>query len=487
MKKAGKILAGTLLGAAFVTAVGFGIDQYYEELKNDSEKESETILQPELKVPEKRTYELGEEVECEGLTWKITNAEVMNYEDLDDYYKTRGNLWQPSEDAVRYGGGMFAEEVQFLVLKGIVKNMSENIDKTYHLSKIEIWNFYENGISSPVSSSYIPVEFEQCIALPPQPNNMGKDGRCISETKGERLIASADDVFIMKPQETLEVEYITAFSEYFGDDFVNYDLYLSTDSLIPDSIYNYSGIKNKIRLDIAPKHLSIVNTDAANCYEEQRDIPKMKCRQWTNSEMKQYQDMGYPVLYEYNNGEIQIADGGEEEVADEEYQFDNQRGMIARITGVKAADWEELPEEFVERGALWDMAECYEQKFGYRREELKILLLDIHISNVGQNMTRYDFYENTYLFTRDENGKRWIFGTADDWLITENSEKNGRVGHMNTELLRQNQVVTCQAAYLLPPEIYNEGELYFCGGGLKSYKFKADEDEEAVIQRVKFQ
>ena len=80
------------------------------------------------------------------------------------------------------------------------------------------------------------------------------------------------------------------------------------------------------------------------------------------------------------------------------------------------------------------------------------------------SVVKVDFYPWTYLYTRDKNEKRWVFGTADDWIVTENRTESGRTGHINAEHIAEGQSVTLQAAYLLPPEIYNEGALYFNGG-----------------------
>lgn len=54
----------------------------------------------------------------------------------------------------------------------------------------------------------------------------------------------------------------------------------------------------KICLNIAPKHMTAAQTDLEDSFIEQRDIPAMKCRQWTNLEMKQYQKQGYLMPYD---------------------------------------------------------------------------------------------------------------------------------------------------------------------------------------------
>lgn len=465
MKKIGRILTGMVLGAAFMGTVGFCCWQYdTEEMKQAfAENEQESVLQPKMKIPERKTYKLGEEVECEGLIWKITEAEIIeSYESLDSYYQTRENLMVPAEEIPRRYEDIFIDDIQFLRLKGTMTNTSETLSEKYHLSKIEICNKREDG------------SFDTIMNSP-----YGTDGRCAAATRENKILMSANDVFEVEAQETVEFEYVIEFSECNrGEACANYDLYVSISSLRPDSVYLYNGVNNKICLNIAPKHLGFEDTDVENCYEEQRDIPKMKSRQWTNLDMKQYQEKGYPLLFE--KGDIRIE---EEEIVDGDYAFEDWKGIRTQITEIRSVDWEEMPQEFLDRGALEDMAARYEQEFGYSRAELKILLLDINISrfeeSVTKDMERYNFYENTYLFTRDEGGKRWIFGTADDWVITENSIEGGRMGHINMEKLEMGQTMTYQAAYLLPPEIYQEGVFYFCGG-----KLKMNNASETPVQRI---
>lgn len=130
MKKAGKIFVGTTLGIMFAGVVGMycwqydvgGIQKFF------TEKETESgIKQPKLKVPEKKIYELGEEVECDGLTWTITSAEIIeDYNSLDGYYHARPQgLINPAEWVKSNHMRYFEEEVQFLVLRATITNTSQ--------------------------------------------------------------------------------------------------------------------------------------------------------------------------------------------------------------------------------------------------------------------------------------------------------------------------------------------------------------------------
>ncbi len=139
------------------------------------------------------------------------------------------------------------------------------------------------------------------------------------------------------------------------------------------------------------------------------------------------------------------------------------------------------------------MAERYEQEYGYNKNQMKILLLDMNVMKSVQNESEQhkqeydsvisvDFYPWTYLYTRDNNEKRWVFGTADDWIVTENSTESGRTGHINTERISEGQNVVLQAAYLLPPEIYNEGALYFNGGEYKDIDYSEQPLQKIVLK-----
>lgn len=475
MKKAGRILAGTLLGIAFAGAVGIYCWQYdvggIQKIFNKQEEEEETAKYPKLKIPERKTYEIGEEIECEKLVWTITSAEIVeDYNSLDPYFHTRQEeLKNPAEWVKQNGRTYFEEEIRFLVLKATVTNTSE-LQTEYTCSHMEFYNSYEED------------KFEELYL-----GIFGADVKCVSKTGEVKEIQDAHTPFAIKGGETVNLEYVMEYSEYSGYDTRDYiyDLYLSTLSLTT-SPWTTKTLDNKIHLNIAPKRFRIDQTEEKIAYANQRNIPEMKARKWVNLDMKQYQKEGFPTFYQKGD----IAKQYEEEVTEENYLF-SRGGIDRQISNVQVTDWEALPKDFAERGALQKMAERYEQSYGYGRDQMKILLLDVNITKPVQDKSidnehnypsvqEFDFYENTYLYTRDENEKRWIFGTADDWLITANSAEGGQTGYINVEQMAEGQTVTLQAAYLLPPEIYNEGELYFNSGEYIDIDFS-----EQPIQKIR--
>lgn len=464
MKKAGKILAGAMLGIAFTGAVGVYCWQYdvggIQGVFKEEETENETSKQLKVKLAERKVYELGEEVDCGGFIWKINSAEItQDYSSLDEYYHTRPiGLVNPSDLIKKRHYRSFEEETRFLILRATLTNTSED-PKEYNCAHMQFYNSYKDG-------EYEKLWFD----------SFGRDVKCVSETGEIKQIQEVQVEyipFLIEGKETAEVEYIIEYSEYPGyadyPDYV-YDLYLSTLSLAPESEHTDWEIDHKIHLNVAPKHVGINRTELGDAYDEQVNIPEMKCRQWANLEMKEYQEEGYPTLYEKDG----IVEEYTEEVTEENYLFDRM-GITRQISNIQIVDWETLPKDFADRGVLQKMAEQYEQSYGYSQDQMKILILDIDFSKPAEeefeegygrygSIQKVDFYWYTYLYTRDENEKRWIFGTADDWLVTENSAEGGRTGCINTEWMVEEQTVTLQAAYLLPPEIYNEGELYFNGG-----------------------
>ena len=470
MKKIGKILTGAVFGTAFMAAVGVYCWQYnIGGMKNifTEEEESETIKQPKPVIPQEKVYELGESITCEGLTWNFTEAELTeDYDSLDSYYKTRGRIKSPLEYVVPDMNNVFAEETQFLILKGTVANTSK-YSRTYSFYNMSFCNGYEDGSYSSAGNAGII------------------DGRCITEDGRDLLAVSEMAEFTLEAGETAEFEYIEEFLEYIGlsnSDYI-YDLYVSGKSLLPAEYSNALTADDKVHLNIAPHHLSIQRTEPENTYDEQRDILEMKCRQWTNLDMKQYQKEGYPKLYDKDGVKIDTEDVLSEE-EQKDYQFELHWGMNVMLTGSQVLEWEELPQEFSDRTALQKTAERYKETYGYDQSQMKILLLDLNINRqdrgeAGEEKQKFNFFEYSYLFTRDENEKRWVFGTADDWMVTENSAEGGRTGHINAEWFVFNQTVSLRAAYVLPPEIYDKGELYFCGG-----EQKEDNYRQTPIQRI---
>lgn len=460
MKKAGKIIGNIILGLAFAIAVWSGLQElgFWDHSFEQGEDE---IKEVKISPVERKVYKLGEDAVCDDLIWNIAKAEIKDYENLDDYYKNRKHLLPPMEICKEPYYGMFAEEIKYLFMKGTVTNTSKYA-KRYSFERIKLYNRFEDGTFEEARNTLDAI----------------RDYKFISENENVSLTEDFFDPVTIESGETAEFEYVIQFSEYdtgYGPDYL-YDLYLSTQGLYPTS--GSVILEEKIDLGIEPRNSGMDKITLQNTYEEQRDIVGMKCRQWINAEIKQYQEEGYPMLYYYETEEDMV----EEKVTDENIVFTLWKEYDSQITGVKVTNWEGVKQYAPELTRLDEMAESY-AKAGYDKDQLKILLLDIDYSRIEIDPERdnhsFNFYENSYLFTRDKQGKRWIFGNADDWTVLKNSVENGRTGHINIEAFAEGQTVGVQAAYLLPPEIYEEGALYFCGGKAPRYN-----REMETIQRI---
>ena len=443
MKRAGRIIAGMVLGTAFAAAVGINFLQSSKEQKEEQETTKQIVIQP----AERKLYEIGEDVKCGDLIWNITGAEIIkDYDSLDSYYKNRKNIISP-EEVLLEDLLIFKEEVQYLLIKGTITNISKYV-KRCDFGDLQMYNHFEDGSFGPEINAY----------------HYRNDCRYISEDEFVRTVDNCWDPFTVKEEETVEFEYVMQFSEYEDWEISGYfyDLYLSTKSFFPSDVKDQPLLEEKIHLNIAPKHLGITKTEAENTYDEQRDITGMKCRQWVNMDMKQYQTEGYPII---GNQDIEFAEP--EEVTEEDFVL--FRGLTSQIKSVQIVDWEGLPKEFSDRNALQNMAECY-NRAGYEKEQMKILLLEMVFGNAERDdVYALNFYNSSCLFTRDEAGKRWVFGSTDDWIVTENTAQGKRTGHINGEWLEKGESVTVCMAYLLTPEMYEEETVYYYGTGLSKY------------------
>lgn len=450
MKKTVKVLGGAVLGVIFLGAVAFVCQEYGDRVAEVQPADKGTEMEKELE-PEPETqvwvpyYNLGDEVRAGDLVWSVSEAEIIeNYEDLDNYYRSRGRIDEPDKS----GKTIFAEEVRFLRVKFSVTNVSEKDAKNFVPRSIKFVNCYESG------------EYENWYWS----NNGNRDGKCISLNFPEHEIEFQDWDVQINPGETIQVECIQKFCEYAttGSNWeCVYDLYLTAVSDMEQMEYTE---KEYICLDIAPKHLGS-REGTEDSYVEQRDIPGMKCGQMTNLDMKQYQQEPYPRL----SSSEDKKNMPHEHIEEEDYEFWSPNSLGGTIRQSKVVEWKDMPETFVKQGNLQKMAERYKAEYGYSEEQLKILILDILYTGEHQNKKsgtlQYCFYEYTFLFTRDKNEKRWIFGTADDWIVISNSRNPDRTGHINTEWMGRDDSVMIQAAYILPPDIWEQEEaLYFCGG-----------------------
>ncbi len=97
MKKRQRIFGGILLAVLFITTIVLFFRPYLIK-----DKEQETKQQLSVKTP-KQLYELGEDMNIEGLLWNVSEAELIeDYEKIDSYYKKRGFLQSQEEYVKEY-------------------------------------------------------------------------------------------------------------------------------------------------------------------------------------------------------------------------------------------------------------------------------------------------------------------------------------------------------------------------------------------------
>ena len=456
-KKITQVLLGVVLGAAFLGAVAFGINKTMSTEEETTKKEKN--LNP--KIPEALSaYQMGEEVEVGDFLWQVSQAKIIeSYEELDDYYKSRGYLKaaEPNQQ------NPFAKELKYLWVEFSMKNTSEK-EKSFNPCAVEFandrgeglferWGMSEGGywIDGEFYSGY--DGYNQTL-IRGQKNIDGKytleNSTALTEFQDRKEIS-------LSPGETIHEEFVLQFYEYRNKDnaYYIYDLCMKATGADAER-------PQYISLNIAPKHLDITKTTPENTYDEQRDIAEMKCGQIINLDMKQYQETGYPIPYEYDNDSSRPVPG--DRIVEENF-LTGYDGLRAQIQKSEIVEWKDIPEVFAEQGYLKKMAERYQKDYGYSEEELKVLLLDISYVQKYYDVYSFCIYDYTWLFTRDSNGKRWVFGTADDWTVLSNDENPQRTGHINTEWMNEGTSMLVQAAYILPPEILEkEDALYFCRG-----------------------
>lgn len=119
------------------------------------------------------------------------------------------------------------------------------------------------------------------------------------------------------------------------------------------------------------------------------------------------------------------------------------------------------------------MAQRYETVYGYKKEDLKLLFLDIAYLADGFGKKYKDgsivnFYECSYLFCLSSDETWRIFGTADDWTVLSNSRNPENIGILNMERLTAGDSVKVRMAYIVPPDFLQEHDALYFGGGTSS-------------------
>ena len=485
IKYSGIIVLGLLL------LIGAGIYGGNRIKEDDGEQET-SEEENKISFPFEHIYNVGEDIPSLNVVCHVKEAEeITDYEELDSYYKQRGYLIEPSEYMAQEKTleGIFPEEVQIIHLNFSLTNHSE-MRKHFSPSNLKL---------TAISHNYESIQWKEVIAF---------DGKYVvkSDTKYEEIeiegkrpgIDATEYGIYIQPGETAEIDFVGQFSENQGywsiqnydykdlqddsDESGTYDLYLSFNCLGTE-IHTSGGLRgDKIRLNIIGENYQ----GDKRQYARKRDIQGMKCRSWTNLEWAEEQ--GKEALPEFERSETEEAGQQYIQLMHLNPEENTSFVKITRITDFRLIEWEDLPDIYKEQENLQKMAERYKDIYGYDREKLRILLLDISYFGevIGDGFcftgVMNFFYENSHLYTKDKNGNYYPFGTADDWNITENSRSPERNKILNMEWLDEGDMLNIQMAYLVPPSVYEQQDaLYFFGGQSRNY---IDISEDTSVTKI---
>lgn len=471
MNKAVKIGTSFLFMALFVAAVVFFSMSYQTKDSEEETKKGEVSI----KRPEKELYEIGEDVESGGIIFHVLEAEIIeDYKKLDSYYQKSKCLVNP-EEYVESGndfGTAFPEEIHFLHIKMSMTN-NGGMKKSFSPVDFNVSSFSKNDAKAQ------DAPWRDFIAYDGQYTDEGDKDRKMTFS-GRRINGSGGEgeIFI-ESDETITVDFVGEFSEYenAGYNPYDYDLYLSVYNE-GNKIITNNPLGQKISLKLTREHEGDSGAGQEVLYDEIRDIQDLKSKNWTNSELAAREEYGYSLgEEEIPEATLRQGEAGVQYIRESDKQTVNNEvvevySQKSQITNIQITDWKNLPADFAEQGKLQKIAQRYQSVYGYQEDELKVLFLDISYSAEGTGKRygngeakAFNFYENSYLYTKDDSGEYWIFGTADDWNVLSNSRNPENIGSVNMEWLASGNVVTVKMAYILPPDIYQEkGALYFSGG-----------------------
>ena len=456
MDKIGKNLGVIVLGVLFlIAALIYGRNRLTDSNGQNKDKEKDTSF------PFEKIYMSGEEVTSINVVCQLNQAEFLKgYEELDSFYQKRAYLVKPEEYLMRRFDleGVFPEDIRFIHLNFSLTNHSE-MEKIFVPSKLKL---------TSISSSYESVSWGEFLASDGKYQIEKKNGSIKKVDISGKKPDYEDGLEILSilPQETVVVDFIGEFLLCERDNERNYseyswaaffekgDLYLSISGLGTEISTGQNLRGEKIRLDISCEQ---PGTDA---------VQVVKSRSWTNLERSETQiqscsfdsvqeEMAYPYIKLLNT---YFQEG--------EMVYGYRK--TSKLLEYQLLDWKDLPQEYVERGNLQRMAERYEDVYRYGVEELKVLFLDIEYSAevIGHtNSQEHSFYEDSVIYLR-KNEKEWyLFGTADEWRVTENSAFPEKTGFLDSEWLADGESISAELIYILPPDVYRQQkEIYFFGG-----------------------
>lgn len=467
MKKKERIFGGILL-AVFIVALALFFRLYLTE---NREYEEETEDELFIKTP-KQFYEFGENMEVQGLIINVSEAELTeDYEKINSFYKERGFIQSPEEYVKTYieakgnSNDLMPGDVRFFRIKCSVRNIADKKsdfypDSLYPTSIIGSamysWNFQAYDISGISESD-------------------GKRSLDLEGKKPEKYEKNSQKrVYTMQPGEVIEIEVV---GEFQLCDI--YTAYSAEDLDGTDNSYNLflmmRGSTKRVCLNISGSF-----DDKGRTYPKARNIQKMKCEAWTNLEWTQWQKnrgvAGRYRLEETAKQVIEKEDAGQEfvELLSESmlsneivYTF----SLVTTLTNFEIMEWKDLPSDFSEQENLQKMAQRYHSVYNCKEENLKVLILDLNYTTreTGENYYNSrkvnNFYQRSRLYVKDEKGDLCLFGTADDWIVTENNVHPENIGSVNMESMGADDTISVRMAYILPPQLYQEySALYFTGG-----------------------
>ncbi len=460
MDKLGKNLGVIVLGVLFlIAALIYGRNRLTDSSEEDKDKENGTSF------PFEKIYTAGEEVISINVVCQLNQAEFLKgYKELDSFYQKRSYLVKPEEYLMRKFEleGVFPEDVRFIHLNFSLTNHSE-MKKIFVPDKLKL---------TSISSSYESLSWGEFLA---------NDGRYQIEKKNgsiEKVDISGKkpdcekslEILSILPEETVVIDFVGEFllcrredgkddsnsssAAFIADFFERGDLYLSISGLGTEISTGQNLRGEKIRLDI-------------NCEPPRTDaVQTAKSRSWTNLERSKNQiqscsfnsvqeEMAYPYtrLFDTYFQDGNMVCGYKE---------------TGRLLDYQLLNWKDLPQEYMQQGNLQQMAERYKDIYEYETEELKVLFLNVEYSAevIGStDLQKHAFYENSMVYLRKNETEWYLFGTADEWRVTENSAFPERTGFLSSEWLADGESLKVELIYILPPDIYRQQkEIYFFGG-----------------------
>lgn len=479
MDRIGKNLGVIVLGVIFlIAALIYGRNCLTDRDREEEQEENGTSF------PFEKIYTAGEEVASINVVCQMNQAEFFtDYEELDSFYKEREYLVKPAQYLMQSSDseGVFPEDIQFIHLNFSVTNHSKMV-KTFVPGRLQL---------TSISDDYESRNWGDFIACDGE-YRIEKEG---NETKKIELSGKSPDSSVLEavsilPEETAVIDFVGEFFLFPGYDvleaygysgilsadefFKSGDLYLSISGLGTEVTTGQGLRGEKIRLDI-------------DCGQSAgtRVIQTVKSNNWTNLERSRQQTesylfasvqetLGYPYTRLFDVS-VRLSDN-----------MTNCYKKTAWLLDYWTADWKDLPQEYIEQGHLQRMAQRYKDIYGYEAEELKVLFLDVGYSAemIGTATSQYlhSFYGNSLLYMR-KNEKEWyLFGTADEWRITENSGFPEHTGFIDSSQLKVGESLRAELAYILPPDVYRQQkDLYFFGGYPQS---RWDIPENTPVTRI---